>query len=255
MEHDWIVTFRKARPIGRVICIPHAGGGADCFMPLRDQLPDDVELTIIEFPGHGNNRGGPPIREFDTMVAALVGVLEGLNDLPFVLFGHSMGGLLAFEVARELQSLGMSLPIHMYLSSSKAPINLPSRFMLDAVKLPDQAFLSRVESLGGLPDEIMEYTELQTLVAKLLRTDFDLLSKYLYVPRPRVPVPLSVLYGREDKHITPDTLVDWRLETVEPPEIRAMPGGHFYFQDPDILADIGSEFGLRFKSLIQTQLI
>lgn len=255
MEHDWIVTFRKAHPIGRVICIPHAGGGADYFAPLRAELPDDVELTVIEYPGHGSNRREPPIREFNEMVAALVGVIEHLTDLPFVLFGHSMGGLLAFEVAREQQRLGKNLPIHMYLSSSKAPVNLPSRFVLEAVKLPDQAFLSRVESLGGLPGEIMEHVELQTLVAKLLRNDFDLLSKYRYVPGPRIPVPISVLYGRDDGHITPDTLADWRLETVEPPEIRAMPGGHFYFQDPATLAGIGSELGVHFKALIQTQLI
>ena len=255
MLDDWTVTFRKAAPVGRLICLPHAGGSAAYFAPWRDYVPDNIELVVVQYPGRGGNGSDTPIHDPDEMVARLVVVIRDLDPLPFMLFGHSLGGLLAFETVRALRQRHMDLPLHLYISATKAPMHLPSRFVVDAVSLPEPEFLDTVKSLGGLPEDMLENAELRELVTRVMRTDFDLAARYRYKPQAPLPVSMTVLCGEADGHVSRDTLLDWKAEVLTEPDIRMLAGDHFYLEKPRNISTIARDLALRFNPPARTQII
>lgn len=226
---DSPLTVHRYRTITarmRLFCWPFAGGKAAAYAPWRDLLPDTLELAVVELPARQRHTRQTPLRAFETLVELAVTRVLELSDLPFAFFGHSLGALTAFEVARRLP--GGHHPRALFLSGSAAP-HLPRPATLST--LPDQDFLTAVEYYGGIPPEIRDTPEVMELFLPALRTDFELYDDYRFVPLPPPRCPAHLFGGRDDPTVTPTQLDAWRDVLPDVRDRRLLPGGHFFLTD------------------------
>jgi pyochelin biosynthesis protein PchC len=244
-------SYVDGMPTARLVCLPHAGGSPGYFAPWRRHLPSDIALTVAQYPSRDENMTGPATRDPMHLASLLADAMSELTDLPYVLFGHSLGGLLAFELTREMQCRGLRGPRLLCISACKAPVHLPSAFVRRAVALPEADFLHFVGALGGLSPDILDNTELCRIIGTAVRHDFDLMARYRYRPGAPVHAPVALLHGDRDSHLTIDHLLDWRLEAQIEPERHLLAGDHFYLEDGDnqkwvidkLLAELKPKYG------------
>ncbi len=226
----------------RLFCFPYAGGGAAVFYRWPEYLPADVEVCAIRAPGRESRSQEPPLTDFVRFIQTLTAAIRPLLDRPFAFFGHSLGALIAFEVARQLRREGAPLPERLLVSAYRAP-QLPGRYALIHDLSADE-FLQGVLKYGGIPSAVMENAELLEAMLPALRADFALAETYVYTAEPPLSCPLSVFNGSEDAHITREELAAWNAQTQATVAFHSFPGGHFYLNDArqDLLAAIGRDW-------------
>ena len=210
----------------RLFCFPYAGGGSSIFRTWPKCLPETIAVCPVELPGRGARLREAP----RTRLADLVGEMaEGLSpylDRPFAFFGHSMGALLGFELARTLRRMGGPLPRHLFVSGHRAPqIPDPGPHVH---ALPEPAFVAELRRLGGTPPAVLEHEELMQLLLPILRADFALVETYAYAPESPLSCPITALGGREDPEAGPGDLAAWRDQTTGDFSLRMLPGDHFF---------------------------
>lgn len=223
----------------RVFLFPFAGGGAGFYRPWAGELPAEVDAVAVRLPGREGRFSEAPIARLDALVAELASGLAPLFDLPFVFFGHSMGGLISFELARRLRDLGGAQPSALFVSASRSP-RIPSRRRaLHALPTPE--LVAELRDYGGTPASVLDDAELLDLVLPTLRADFAMCETYAY----RAAAPLSCAIhahgGRADAGVSEAELLAWRAETTGACDVRLSPGGHFYLADSraEVVARLG----------------
>ena len=226
----------------RLICLPWAGGGASGYRDWPSHLPDDVEVVAVQLPGRESRLAEPPVSSMEPLVARLAVGILGRLDRPFALFGHSMGALIAFELAGRLRSMGRE-PVHLLVSGARAP-HLPSRWR-DRHTSPDREFVSTVRELGGTPPEVLDDPDLLDLVLPALRADFALVETYTPRAGPLLRCPVSAFGGVEDDDVGRDDLAAWSRHTTGPSRTHLLPGGHFYVNSSreSLLRIVATEVG------------
>ena len=225
----WLILARP-NPVAamRLFCVPYAGGSPLIFSDWPADLPPDVEVGLIQLPGRGARLGEPPFTSVAPLIESLVPALHPFLDKPFALFGHSMGGLICFELARALElKLGLE-PEVLFVSGRQAP-PLRDRTTLH-YDLPEPEFLKELRQLGGTPPEILDHPELMKLLVPLLRADFEFCQTYVYQPGPPVACPLSVFGGVDDTEVTQEELAGWSSFTTAAFSLRMLPGDHFFIR-------------------------
>lgn len=228
----WLVV-PEPRPAARarLFCLPYAGGGASTYRPWARLVPPTIELVAVQLPGREDRRRDDALRRMPELVAAAVTALDDRFDRPFALFGHSMGALIAFELARELRRSGRREPVHLFASGHGAP-QLPSR-SARAYDAPDEAFAERLRELEGTPEEVLAHPELRALLLPLIRADFELCDTYTYTREPPLDVPISAFGGVADEVVSREQLAAWEEQTIAGFALRMLPGGHFFLRDQD----------------------
>ncbi|MDQ0786683.1 thioesterase II family protein [Streptomyces sp. B3I8] len=222
----WLVC-RRPRPgaIG-LYCFAHCGGTAGEFARWADELPD-AEVRAVQLPGRGSRIDEPVLTSMQSLVAALLAHLD--FDGRFVFFGHSLGALVAFEVARGLRDRGRAQPERLFLSASPAP-HLP-RTLPPVHHLDDQDLLAAITDMyGTLPAALKEDPELLRLMMVPHRADFRIVETYQYLPGAPLDIPLHVVTGREDRH-TAEQMTAWSTHSRVPVDLHPLPGGHFYLRE------------------------
>ncbi|MBA3947795.1 MAG: thioesterase [Herpetosiphonaceae bacterium] len=210
----------------RLFCLPYAGGGALTFRPWQQLLPREVELCLIHLPGREQRLAEPALPSLPALVEALTPKLLPWLDRPFALFGHSMGGLISFEVVRELRRQQQTEPSCLFLSAIRAPQLRPREAPVH--QLPTAAFLERLRQLNGTPEEVLSNPELVEVMLPALRADFELFERYQYLPAESLTCPLTVFGGLQDRDVTREDLMAWREQTSDRFELRMLPGDHFF---------------------------
>jgi medium-chain acyl-[acyl-carrier-protein] hydrolase len=169
--NPWI-SVSKPNPQAslRMFCFPYAGGGASIFYKWADYLPKNVEVCPISLPGRGLRLAETPATRMSPLICSLAESLIPSLDKPFVFFGHSMGALISFELARYLRSRDRPEPSHLFVSGRNAP-QLP---LTDPplYTLPESDFLEGLRSLNGTPQRVLENTDLMRLLLPCLQADF-----------------------------------------------------------------------------------
>jgi medium-chain acyl-[acyl-carrier-protein] hydrolase len=160
---------------------------------------------------------------------------------PYALLGHSLGGVLAYEVARQLRAAGAPLPLRLCIVASPAP-HVPRREVVH--RLPEAAFVDKVVGYGGVPQEVLDSEEMLALVLPIVRNDFKLLEQYAGGLDP-VPIPISVFGGLDDHAVPAADLLAWSAQTTKSFRCRFYPGGHFFLYDArlPVIADVESDVG------------
>lgn len=213
----------------RLICLPHAGGGSTAYARWAAELPKAIEPWPAQLPGRESRFNEPAFKRVEPLVEPLAQAVRPLLDRPYALFGHSMGALLSFELARAMRRLGLPAPVCLFVSAHAAP-DVPLR-REDAHTLPTPQFVEYVRSLGGTPPEILANEELLELMLPLLRSDFELLETYVPPTGPPLECPIRVFGGDRDPSVTREDLEAWRGHSERFLGVRILPGGHFYLQE------------------------
>lgn len=197
------------------------------FRSWGAHLPPEVEVCPVELPGRGSRWQEQPLTELNTLVAALApAILEVCGCRPFACFGHSLGGLISFELARHLSREYGHPPAHLLISGCKAP-HLPDREP-PIHALPHPEFLAKIRSFNGTPAAVLDNHELMELLIPVLRADFALIETYTYQPEPPLVCPLTVFGGLADPKVDRSALEAWQVQTRSEFLLRLFSGDHFF---------------------------
>ncbi|MFO7587674.1 MAG: alpha/beta fold hydrolase [Gemmatimonadota bacterium] len=214
------------RPRIRLFCFPYSGAGASIFGGWTRALPEFVEVRAVELPGRGRRIREATVPRLPALVDDVAALLETELDAPYALFGHSMGALLAFELARSLRRTGANGPVHFFASGHAAPQTPRTDDPLHV--LPEDEFVERVRSLEGTADELLEHEEFRRILIPVLRADFAVCETYVHEPGEPLDCGITVFGGVGDPYVDRDTLLGWREHTRGPFALRMLPGGHFF---------------------------
>ncbi|MFF1374656.1 thioesterase II family protein [Streptomyces sp. NPDC058308] len=222
----WLRRYHDAAaaPV-RLVCFPFAGGSASYFFGLSGLLAPGVEVLSVQYPGRQDRHTEPCL---DSVAALADGVVPQLpcDGKPFALFGHSLGAIVAFEVARRLRDpSGPGLPVHLFASGG---IARPYRPAGAAKALGDADILAHLRAMGGTDERFFTSPELQALILPALRADYRAVGTYEAPGPERLDCPITALIGDADERTTPEEAASWRERTTAAFALRVLPGGHFY---------------------------
>ncbi|QKW35614.1 thioesterase [Actinomadura sp. NAK00032] len=227
-ESPYVWRARRPGHTRRLVCFPHAGGGAASYSGWAALLPPGVDLVAVQLPGRQNRIAEAPFTEVAPLVNVLVHALRPVLAGPHAFFGHSCGAALAYELALALRDRGLPGPGHLFLSAQPAPGTGGVPPIHD---LPEDAFRAEIVRLGGVEPEIAADPAVMDELLPLLRADFALWERHTLTAGAPLDCPITVLAGTSDPRAPRHTLAAWRDRTTGAFATRFHAGGHFYFLD------------------------
>jgi medium-chain acyl-[acyl-carrier-protein] hydrolase len=246
VDTRWIIR-RRASPYTefQLFCFPYAGGSATAYRRWPELAPRTIQVCGVEFPGRGARVEEPPVPDLLALVGNLADLLQPLLDVPYAFFGHSMGGLVAFELARALRERSAPPPRHLFISATAAPGTPSRRRSLKAAS--DAEVLEELRDLGGTSQELLNDADLMSMALPALRADYTALGSYRHRAAAPLDMPFTVFGGRRDPIAPPADLDGWRRHTTAGCRIELFPGDHFYLHNAgrEILRTIAAGVGPR----------
>ncbi|MEV4518463.1 alpha/beta fold hydrolase [Dactylosporangium sp. NPDC049525] len=241
-----MTAFIRPRPLAapavRLIGFHHAGGSAAAYFPMSRHLLADWDVALLDLPGRGKRAADTPLTGMAAVVGRALADLEPLRDVPVALFGHSMGAIVAWEVARAWTAAGTP-PLWVGLSGRQPPGWPAGRGGLH--RLGDAALLAALADLGGVPDWLAENPAFRDRFLRLVRADLAAVDSY-HPAGVQAPLdcPLTVYGGARDQWAPPAAMAAWSQRTTGPFTHHTFPGGHFYFAGaalPDLTSRLASD--------------
>jgi len=226
---------REANKRIRLYCLPYAGGNASIFQAWKRDLDHRVELYPVGLAGRGSRLGEALSASIQEAAQdAFSGLRSEFDRFEYALFGHSMGALIAFELARIISHSNVKQPAHIFFSGREAPhisANGSPKYHL----MPEDEFREEILKMGGTPPEIFQNRQLRELFVPILRNDFRITENYaLGAGDVRFDNPISVLVG-EDEDYSREEITGWRGYSSAACDIRSFKGGHFFIKDSEKL--------------------
>ncbi|MFH8410280.1 thioesterase II family protein [Streptomyces sp. NPDC018019] len=235
-EGLWARCYHPApdRP-RQLVCFPHAGGSAPFFFPVSAELSPVAEVLSVQYPGRQDRRNETSPSAITTMADRVYAALKDrIGSRPTAFFGHSMGAMVAFEVARRLEADGGELT-HLFASGRRAP----SRYRTESVhRRDDDGIVAELKRLSGTDTSVLGDEELLRMVLPAIRSDYTAVETYRCDPGASIKAPITALTGDSDPLTTVEEAEDWRAHTTGAFDLRVYPGGHFFLssQAPAVLA-------------------
>jgi medium-chain acyl-[acyl-carrier-protein] hydrolase len=212
----------------RLFCFPYAGGSSTIYRHWPAKLQTDLEIIPIELPGRGSRIKEEPFDRLAPLVkSAAQAILPHLNK-PYAFFGHSMGSLVSFELARYLRRHypHAPAPAHLFVSGRGAPQCDIDRLQVHTLTEPE--LMREIQRLNGTRSEILADPELMALVLPVLRADFALWDHYVYEDEEPLACPISAYGGLLDRDMTRAQLNAWGEQTSSAFKLSMFPGDHFF---------------------------
>ncbi|MGW2425339.1 thioesterase II family protein [Streptomyces sp. NPDC001709] len=210
------------------MCLPHAGGSASFYFPLSRAVTPEVDVLAVQYPGRQDRRHEPAFAGLPELADQIFEVIRHLDDRPLALFGHSMGAVLAYEVALRMQDAGLAAPVRLFASGRRAP----SRDRYERLHLgSDEELLTEVRKLGGPHAALLSDPEMLEVVMPVIRGDYRAVENYRCAPGRTLSCPVTVLTGDSDPRVSIDEAAAWEEHTTGPTELQVFPGGHFFLVD------------------------
>lgn len=234
---DLPIAYRIVKPSARLrlFCFPYAGAGASVFRSWANEAPPGLEICPVQLPGRELRHEEVAYSRVEPLVEALCAELGPLLDLPYALFGYSMGALIAFELGRTL-STRSTPPIHLVAAARRAPQRPDRRSPIH--HLSDEDFIHEIGKYEGTPTEILQNVEVLQFFLPTLRADFAVCETYNYKPGKPLDCALTVYGASADPDVTQDDLEAWSAETRSACKIHLFAGSHFFIQkSPHLLSN------------------
>ena len=234
ITNPWISNL-KPNPSAslRLFCFPYAGGNSYIFRPWLDRIPKTIEICSIELPGRGLQLKSAPFSQIEPLVKAIATAILPYLDKPFAFFGHSMGGLVSFELARFIRREYNLEPVHLFISGRRAPQTKDAKPPIH--DLTQAEFIEELRQLNGTPEVVLNNNELMELLLPILRADFAVLENYHYTPEAPLNCPISVFGGLQDPEVHLEQLEAWREQTVGSFSLKMLTGDHFFIHSSQFL--------------------
>jgi surfactin synthase thioesterase subunit len=243
MSNSKWFSVRPARGVAalRLFCFPHVGAGSSAFNLWQPAcMPGNVELWTVRLPGREQRLSEKPFRRMEPLVEALYEAMAPQLSGRFAFYGHSLGAVVAFEMARKIRRQGGQGPIRLLVSAHTAPQVGLSRPPFHT--LPDKEFVDALRRLAGTPQEALENEDLMGLMMAALRADFEVDETYSYEEGPPLECPISAFGGIDDPDVSQADLEAWRTQTSQQFSLHMMEGDHFFiFRSPEFLARLSQE--------------
>lgn len=231
-----------------LLCIPYSGGSKYSFATLLKKAPSNLNPVVLELPGRGGRSGEKLCDNIAMIEEDILRRSLQFIDGPYAIYGHSMGGLLAFLLAKRIVRNGLPEPIHLFITGTSGPsVTVDRKYHL----LNKQDFLEKIKSLKGMPDEILENAELMDYFEPIIRSDFKLSETYVYPPPPPFKFPITVIVGEEEDMEYEDVKA-WELESSAGVAISKLPGSHFFIFDhaESIMKSFGEKVAMSLRRYI-----
>jgi surfactin synthase thioesterase subunit len=210
----------------RLFCFPYAGGSSVLFRTWGSAFHPSIAVCPAHLPGRERRLTENPYTSLQSLVEAAAEAITPYLDLPFAFFGHSMGALISFELARHLRRLHKPLPRHLFLSGRSAPqLGIHDEVTYN---LPANEFAQELRRLNGTPREVLEHQELMELMIPLLRADFEICQTYRDTQEPPLNCAITAFGGLDDPDATEELIAAWREQTTSSFRLCMMPGDHFF---------------------------
>lgn len=230
MQNRWIAGHvGKVEANVRLFCFGHAGSGGAFFRPWKTPLLPEIEVCPIVLPGREMRQGEEPYTRIEQVIEPLFAALLPLTGKPFAFFGHSLGAVIAYELARRFTASYAPAPFCLFVSARRAPRVHARRQPFFG--LPDDEFLAAVSRMNGMRSELLEYPEVLQLFLPSLRADFEMNDTYTFFPGPRLSCPVFAFAGDQDSEVYPSEMSDWAEVTDNQFTLRVFHGDHFYHKD------------------------
>ena len=210
-----------------LFCFPHAGGAASYFHPWSAALAPDIEMLAVQYPGREDRADEPHVANIADMADQIHAALGPSLPGTFAFFGHSMGAILAFEVARRFAQEGRE-PAHLFVSGRAAP---PRRHRQELHQAGNSAFVAKLRSLGGTDPRILQDSQALELILPTMRADYTASETYRFEPGAPLSCDITAMIGNRDRESTIAETAEWSAHTTGAFNLRVYAGGHFYLDD------------------------
>lgn len=246
-DSAWVRRFHSSPEAQRrVVCFAHAGGSASFWYPLSRALQPGVDVLAVQYPGRETRLWEDPVRELASLAdGAFDALLPWLGERP-ALLGHSMGAVVAFEVARRMEDKLSVTPSVLVASACRAPSGFPRENQIH--RLDDDGLLTALAGLGAMDDSLRANQEILSLILPSIRADLEAVETYRAADDAAVACPVVAVVGDQDPEVTTEQARGWQAHTAAGFECRTVAGGHFYMSGnldtlalsiQDILANSG----------------
>jgi len=231
--------FRRYRPApdaaARLVYFPHAGGSASACHQLSGALAPRIEVLAVQYPGRQDRFDEPcveTVEQFAAQIHRALDRLDGLHDKPTAFFGHSMGSVIAYEVARRLEAAQAvsarprtPSPARLVVSGRRAPdIARDERVHLSG----DEGLIAELHGLAGTDARLLADEGVLELILPPLRADYRAIETYVWTPGPPLGCPITAVIGDCDPEVNRDEAAAWQRHTTGEFALRVLPGDHFY---------------------------
>ncbi|MGN7471977.1 thioesterase II family protein [Brevibacillus sp. SAFN-007a] len=230
----------------KLFCLPYAGGSSSIYYKWKQHLHSSIKLIPVELAGRGKRLQHPFYTDFEEAIDDILkNIATEIDDSPYAIFGHSMGGLLTFELVHKINSCKLRLPSLSIISGVKPPHLCSNKIQHN---LSDEDLKIELLKLGGTPEEIINNDILFSFFLPVIKADFKLIESYKFEHKDTLlPCRLLILHGTDDQTSTFAQLKEWVEYTSKPCEFALFEGGHFFIHD-----NIESITGLISEKLFNT---
>ena len=239
-QSKWLRSLKsRSQERSRICVFPYAGGSAAAFCRWRERLPHWISLELVQLPGRESRSNEFPASRVSDIVLPVADALLSENT-PLVLFGHSMGSILAFELARELRRNSGVTVSALIVSGRGAPQGIcraPNIAHLESREMVDRL----IKMYGGIPAEVLDDPQLVDVMARVLKPDLKIVECYNYSPEPPLDCPIAAFGGAYDPWVKLSELLAWNKQTCREFQYKLFPGNHFYFRMQDNEASLLSK--------------
>lgn len=211
----------------KIFCLPYAGGNKYSYRELEDAAPSSYNFITLDYPGRVPRIKEPLISDASELVEDLFKQIRTqINNDEYVIYGHSMGGLLGYLLTRKLIDNNYNAPMHLIITGTSGPSAFEKREKKRHL-LPQKEFIQEMKDLDGIPEEILDAEELMSFFEPILRSDFKVCETYIHEESEPLNIPITVMYGTEEDMEEEDVML-WQKETNFEIDFKKLEGKHFF---------------------------
>lgn len=212
----------------KLFCFPYAGGSAMIYNSWNKYIKDSIDIKPVELSGRGCRVKESLYNSINEAIEDVYNIVKReINEYPFAFFGHSLGNIIAYELACKIREQKYFQPFHLFLSGRGAPHICKQAEPIH--NLSDGEFKKEIMKFGGTPNEFFEHPDLLEVFLPILRNDFRLAENYRYKGKSVVDCDISIFFGKEED-ITTEEIIGWEKYTSKKCSFYPFDGGHFFIK-------------------------